>query len=182
MGDPLIKIVVTGPESTGKTELSMQLSTILGEKYIPEYARSYVERLERSYTYEDVEHIARVQVSQFKDAGRDANHVIILDTFLIITKVWFHEVFGRVPDWIIPSLENSGIDLFLLCNHDLKWIQDPVRENPGHRRKYLLERYMNEIEELGVPWEIISGTGTERIENAHKAILRHFPYLHERIK
>ena len=181
MDNPLIKIVVTGPESTGKTELSMHLSSLLGEKYIPEYARSYVEQLDRRYTYEDLEHIASVQLKQLKDAERDTNQVIILDTFLIITKVWFQEVFGRVPDWINPGLKDSGIDLFLLCNHDLKWVEDLVRENPGLRRKYLFERYMNEIEELGVPCEIISGTGTERIENAHKAILRHFPYLHNRL-
>ncbi|HEC42516.1 MAG TPA: ATPase [Bacteroides sp.] len=182
MDNPLIKIVVTGPESTGKTEISMHLSSLLGEKYIPEYARSYVEQLDRRYTYEDVEHIASVQLKQLKDAERDTNQVIILDTFLIITKVWFQEVFKRVPDWITPVLKDSGIDLFLLCNIDLKWVEDPVRENPGSRRAYLFERYMNELEELGVPWEIVRGRGTERNVNAQKAILRHFHYLHNRIK
>ena len=135
MAESAIKIVVTGPESTGKTALAMYLSRVFGVEYIPEYARTYVENLHHPYTYEDVEHIARVQDKQFMEASKHGNKIVFFDTYLIITKVWFQEVFNRVPAWIDPKLRDSEISLFLLCDFDLEWIEDPIRENPGPRRK-----------------------------------------------
>ncbi len=175
MGKHPYKIVISGPESTGKTELAVHLSGLLRADYIPEYARTYIERLERTYTYEDVEHIARVQERELKEAVRKNSRIIILDTYLVITRVWFTEVFGKVPHWIDPCLRESGIDLFLLCFYDIEWVNDPVRENPGPRREYLFNRYREEIERFGIPWEPVRGTGIERFENAGKAVQRHFP-------
>jgi len=177
-----VKIVISGPESTGKTEMAKHLAGICRVEYIPEYARTYVERLGRPYTYEDVEHIAREQERQLSEAVSRGDRIIIMDTYLVITKVWFREVYGRVPEWIDHRLEGSDIDLFLLCNYDLDWVSDPVRENPGPRRKVLFEQYRNEIELLGIPWELVSGTGPERFKNAKDAIKRHFPHIQIRIK
>jgi len=182
MEEASVKIVISGPESTGKTELAKHLAGICQAKYLPEYARTYVERLGRPYTYEDVEHIARVQQRQLSAAVTRGDSIIILDTYLIITKVWFREVYGRVPEWIDESLEGSAIDLFILCNYDLDWISDPVRENPGARRMVLFEQYRKEIELLGVAWELVSGIGQERYSNAQDAIKRHFPHIQIKIK
>jgi nicotinamide riboside kinase len=177
MKQPPFKIVVTGPESTGKTELAMFLAGTFGGTCIPEYARSYVERLDRRYTWSDVEHIAAVQERQFRETENIGGGCIFLDTYLVITKVWFMEVFGTRPGWIDEKLRESEIDLFLLCYHDLEWIADPVRENPGARREYLFNRYREEIEVLGKPYELIRGFGNERFENARRAVLKHFPQI-----
>jgi NadR type nicotinamide-nucleotide adenylyltransferase len=177
MENRLYKIVVTGPESTGKTELATFLAGAFGGTCIPEYARAYVEKLDRRYTYSDVEHIAAVQAWQFSEAVRGKTGIVFLDTYLVITKVWFQEVFGKMPDWIDRKIRESGIDLFLLCYHDLEWIADPVRENPGARREYLFNRYREEIEALGRPFELVRGSGEERFENARRAVLKHFPHL-----
>ena len=177
-----VKIVITGPESTGKTELAKHLAGICRAEYIPEYARTYLERLGRPYTYEDVEHIAREQEQQHREAVSRGDGIIIMDTYLVITKVWFQEVFGRVPYWIDESLERSAVDLFLLCYYDLDWISDPVRENPGFRRKVLFERYREEISLLGIPCELVRGIGPERFTNAQDAVKRHFPHIQMPIK
>ena len=168
------KIVISGPESTGKTELASFLAGTCAGLFIPEYARSYVERLDRRYNYDDVEHIALAQKSQLREAVQQGHRCIFLDTYLVITKVWFMEVFGRKPGWIDEELHLAGIDLFLLCYPDLEWIEDGVRENPGARREYLFERYREEIAMLGRPCEIISGRGDERSGNALRALHSHF--------
>jgi nicotinamide riboside kinase len=103
--------------------------------------------------------------------------ILFFDTYLIITKVWFREVYGHIPDWIDASLSDAGIDLFLLCYHDIEWIPDSLRENPGPRRAHLYEAYLQEIEQLGRPCEVIKGSGTERFDNAKRAVGKHFTYL-----
>jgi nicotinamide riboside kinase len=172
-----IKIVVTGPESSGKTELASFLADAFGCILLPEYARTYIERLSRPYTYSDVVHIATVQESELRNAVETKTGCLVIDTYLVITKIWFREVFGRMPDWIDGALRNSAIDLFLLCYHDLEWVEDSVRENPGERRVYLFDQYRKEIETLGVPFKVIRGRGKERFGNARRAVLAHFPQL-----
>lgn len=181
MGHDPVTIVITGPESTGKTSLAGFLGNEFGYGYVPEYARKYIEGLSRPCTYEDVEHIARMQVEQLKHIRTGNPKFIILDTFLVITKVWFLEVYGRMPDWLDRSLRESGIDLFLLCDHDIEWIEDPVRENPGDRRVYLSGLYQKEIRSLGLPLEIISGKGHERMNRGKRILLEHFPHLKDRL-
>jgi nicotinamide riboside kinase len=125
--------------------------------------------------YEDVEHIARIQQASLAEAQSSGTRIIILDTFLVITRVWFLEVFRRVPQWMDQALKQAEIDLFLLCYHDLEWIPDQVRENPGERRAYLFDRYAEEIDRYGIPCEIIKGLGQQRYNAALSAINRHFP-------
>jgi len=102
-------------------------------------------------------------------------------SILSLRNLIFSEVM-KLPEWIDQSLEGSAIDLFILCNFDLDWISDPVRENPGARRKVLFEQYRKEIELLGIPWELVSGIGPERFRNAQDAIKRHFPHIQIHLK
>jgi nicotinamide riboside kinase len=176
----MFKVVVTGPESTGKTEICKYLAASFETEFIPEYARQYIASLNRPYTFADVEKIARVQVEQLRQQREGCLPILFLDTYLIITKVWFREVYGRIPDWIDDSLAEAGIDLFLLCYFDIDWIPDPLRENPGPRRAFLYESYLKEIEQLGKPYEVIRGRGAERFRNAKMAVGRHFTYFKDK--
>jgi nicotinamide riboside kinase len=176
----MFKVVVTGPESTGKTEICKFLAASYETEFIPEYAREYVASLNRPYTFEDVEKIARVQVEQLQQKREVKLPILFLDTYLIITKVWFREVYGIIPDWIDKSLASAGIDLFLLCYFDVDWIADPVRENPGPRRAVLYESYLDEIEQLGRPCEVISGSGQERFNKARMAVEKHITYFRDK--
>ena len=173
----MFKVVVTGPESTGKTEICKFLAASFETEYIPEYAREYVSSLPRPYAFEDVEKIARVQVEQLRQHREKNMPILFLDTFLIITKIWFREVYGMIPAWIDHGLVDAGIDLFLLCYYDIDWISDPVRENPGVRRAFLYKSYLEEIKHLGRPCEIIQGSGTERFNNAKMAVENHFTHF-----
>jgi len=137
---------------------------------IPEYAREYVSSLSRPYTYEDIVHIAETQVRQLDEFADRANRILFLDTFLIITKVWFDIVFHRRPEWIGNELSRHSVDFYLLCDTDIPWVADPVRENGGNRREYLLELYKKELIDHGCEFGIVQGSGDERLNNAIRLV------------
>ncbi|MDR1544060.1 MAG: ATP-binding protein [Prevotellaceae bacterium] len=169
------KIVVLGPESVGKTTLCIELQKLLGAVFIPEFARTYVEGICRTYTYDDVELIAKQQVADFKKAVAEhsESEFLIMDTFLIVTKIWFLHVFSRCPAWLQSELEKSKIDLFLLLKPDIEWEDDPVRENP-HIREYLYDWYKAELDALGANYAEIDGFGAIRTKRAMKAVRARF--------
>jgi len=160
------RIVITGPESTGKTALAEELACHFQGLLVPEYARTYVEQLNRSYTYRDVEKIARHQIRSRNRITREYTDWIFFDTDLIITRVWFLEVYKRCPHWLDRNLHLRVMDLYLLCNNEIPWKADGVRENGGDRRAYLFERYREELESFGFRYAIIEGTNAKRYESA----------------
>jgi len=166
--------VITGAESTGKTELAGGLAGATGGSWIPEYARSYIGNLDRPYRYTDVEHIAARQLEQLNESLRHRPSWLFVDTYLVITRVWFREVFGKEPGWLENALRKMPVDLFLACETDLPWEPDPLRENPGTRREYLSDAYKTEIEALGYPWFPVTGTGMQRLKNALEILGRFY--------
>lgn len=159
-------IVITGPESTGKTELAKALAQSFHCKWMPELSRSYIENLHRPYTYADVEAIARLQINQFLEYKTTIKPLLIFDTGLIITKVWFDVVYKQCPNWLIDAIIELPKALHLLCATDLPWIPDSVRENGGKMREKLFDMYQSELQHFGFPFEIISGFGEQRLLNA----------------
>jgi nicotinamide riboside kinase len=170
----VITIVVTGPESTGKTLISEYLARSVNALLVPEFARNYISELKGKYTYADIETIARTQIDQRKIIGDKKYDFLILDTWLIITKIWFIEVYGHYPVWIDEAIANHPVDLYLLCEPDVPWISDPVRENGGERRNYLFEKYRKEINKTNTPCELISGINETRFKNALDMLKKHF--------
>lgn len=176
MEDPgrLKKIVVTGPESTGKTMLSEALAARLHAALIPEYARGYIEKLKRPYVFSDLELIARHQIQEETRMAESAgNGILVMDTWLIITRVWFDVVYAKIPEWVDEYISSSKIDLFLVCKPDLPWIADAVRENGGEMRLKLFDRYCSEIEKQGFNYEIVEGIGDARLQNALNLLRSH---------
>ncbi len=167
----LKKIVILGPESVGKTTLCNELGKRLSSVVVPEYARTYVEELKHHYTYDDVEIIARRQLADFRRATTDNTDAefLIMDTFLITTKVWFAHVYDRYPKWLQAAIEKEKIDLYLLLKPDIEWVEDPARENP-HIREYLYDRYKAEVEAIGGKYAEIEGIGNIRTKRALRAI------------
>lgn len=165
-----IRIAVTGPESTGKTTLALQLAESYNGKYIPEFARAYVEKLPRHYTYDDVEAIAKIQVDQYRSTTSGSGQLFIFDTWLIITKVWFNWVFKKTPTWLEDKILECPVDLFLLCLPDLPWVPDPVRENGGENRLKLLDLYRKELQHYGFKFVEIGGIGEARLRSGIEAM------------
>jgi NadR type nicotinamide-nucleotide adenylyltransferase len=165
----MIKIAVTGPESTGKTTLSAALAKHYNTVYVPEYARIYLEKNGPAYTYNDVEEIALGQIKSEEEITAQAIDLLISDTELIVIKIWMEHKFGKIPGWLERRISDSSYDLYLLCDIDLPWELDPLREHP-QLREYFFKVYKNELERRNYPFRIISGESDERLNSAIKEI------------
>lgn len=170
----MFRIGVIGPESTGKSALCKQLSDRYGYCYIEEYARAYVEGLQRPYTYNDVLHIALRQLEELHTpqafaAGNGEADIVLYDTELIITKVWMQYVYGNVAPEVERAIQEQPMDMYLILTPDLEAEPDPVRENLD-KREFLLEWYINEVQLTKRPYYLISGQGEARILAAIHAI------------
>ena len=168
----MIKIAISGPESTGKSMLAEALAEIYDGILIPELAREYVEQLSEPYTFADVCNIAQLQINQeleIEQQNKKGYNFVFFDTDLIITKVWFEHKFGEVPDFVTDRMKQPFIDFHLLCAPDLEWIPDPVREH-GIDREFFFDWYEKEIKQTNKPYAIIQGVGMQRLNNAMDAI------------
>jgi len=158
-----MKVFVTGAESTGKSALTIQLADHYGVVYIPEFARDYVAALDRPYNMEDLGIIAKKQIAQInKNKGKK---LIFFDTGLVITYVWYEYKYGHVPVWLSQALKEMGEGQYLVCEPDLPWEADPLRENP-HIRDELHSRYIELISSLGFEWKAVNGSGNKRLARA----------------
>jgi nicotinamide riboside kinase len=163
-------IVVTGAESTGKSELTRQLGAWFSAPLFPEYAREYLEKSDVHYTREDVEKIAIVQKRQMESALTLKTGLVIFDTWLIITKVWFEVVYGEAPFWIHEAIVSAPVGLFLLCDTDLPWEADPLRENGGEMRNILSEKYRKNLLNYEFNFRTVTGHGEKRLQHALQII------------
>lgn len=159
-------IVITGAESTGKSTLTEALASHFNVPFIPEIARKYVENLDRKYNFQDVENIAKDQIETLSKYIDSDYPYIFVDTWLIITRIWFKKVFGKTPEWLEEEISQTKIDLFLVCDIDLPWVYDPVRENGGEQRKILHNKYITDLKELNFHYKIITGKKEGRVQNA----------------
>lgn len=171
--DNIRKIAITGPESTGKSELAKGLAQHYNGGFVPEYAREYIDLLDRDYTQEDILVIAQNQLEREQEVLEKSREFLFADTELIVTKIWSLHKYGRCHPWIEAEIVNHTYDLYLLCDVDLPWQYDEQREHP-HLRNFFFEWYKRALDEYGFPWYIVSGTGKERLENAITIIDNHF--------
>lgn len=163
-------IVITGAESTGKSTLTKALAQHFNSPSVSETARTYIENINRKYTYDDVEIITRKHINRLDELKKENHNYIFVDTWLIILKVWFEVVFNKPPDWLIESISKIKIDQFLLCDTDLPWIPDPVRENGGKNRLILQKKYIDNLKNYQLHYNLISGTLEQRIKKAVQII------------
>ncbi len=94
---------------------------------------------------------------------------LFCDTEFIVYKIWCDDKFGKCHPWILDMIRSHTYDLYLLCNTDLPWEADPLRENPDDRDR-LFKLYKQELEDRKLPYVIISGSGKVRLNNAIKAV------------
>ena len=167
------KIAITGPESTGKSFLAEKLARHFHTWWVPEFARVYIDHLDRNYTYDDILFIAKSQKESESVAINMAKSFVFCDTDLIVTKIWCEYKYGKCHQWILDNIENSNYDLYLLLNIDLPWQPDAQREHPDSRKE-LFELYLEELKSRRLPFEIISGVGDERLQNAINIIEQKF--------
>jgi NadR type nicotinamide-nucleotide adenylyltransferase len=167
------KVVVIGPESTGKSTLCEQLARYYNTSWVPEYAREHLLQHGTEYTYDDLLTIARGQVAleeSYIDKAVNAK-VLFIDTDQYVMKVWCEFVFGKCHTWILDQITKRKYDLYLLCNIDLPWVKDILREYPDlASRQQLYNIYKSILSNQSVPWTEISGNYDERFQKAIHAV------------
>ncbi|MCX6306470.1 MAG: ATP-binding protein [Bacteroidetes bacterium] len=168
------KIAITGPESTGKSMLAEQLAGHYDTTWVPEYAREYLELLGAPYQEKDILLIARGQLSAEASKLGHASNFLFCDTELLVTKIWSDVKYGRCDPWITEMIDAHPYDLFLLCDIDLPWQFDPLREHPD-QRQFLFDLYFNELKNRKLPFAVVHGTGPGRLKNAVE-IIENFPF------
>ena len=158
------KIIVTGPESSGKTTLCKALSIHFKIPYSEEFARGFLDQLDRNYTQSDLLKIARGQLQSELNSQ-------LLDTDLITIKIWSEYKYGSCDKWILDQIEKQKTEkrFYLLCRPDIPWETDRQRENPKDREK-LFKIHKKELENLGHDYFIVEGKN--RIENSIVKILK----------
>ena len=171
----LKRIVLIGPESTGKTILCEKLAQHYHSVWCPEYAREYLIVIGRKYTYDDLLLIAQNQVELAKEYTKDAVakkvSTIFFDTDMYVMKVWCEVVYGKCHPWILDQIKEQQTDLYLLCKPDIPWIQDDLREYPDLKiRERLYAIYKETLNKQYAPWIEITGNYDKRLEKAVKAV------------
>jgi len=169
------KIVIIGPESTGKSTLCKELAGHYQTAWVEEYAREYLLKNGNIYTFENLLDIAKGQVEREQLAvgnGLLANKsMIFIDTDMYVMKVWCEYVFEKCHHWILNRIAERKYDLYLLCNVDLPWVKDELREYPDLKsRQKLYHHYKDMLINQQVPWVDISGNYEERLEKAIRAV------------
>ncbi len=159
------KIAITGPESTGKSWLTKQLAAHYQTFFVPEYARDYLTKLTHPYTIDDVVEIAKGQLHIQEMMERLADNILFSDTEMLVCKIWTEFVFGSTPELIHQAFVKQRFDLYLLCDIDLPWEFDPLREHP-EQRSTLFSLYQKYLIDYGLPYEVIKGKGIERLQCA----------------
>lgn len=168
------KIAVTGPESTGKSDISAKLARHYNTVWVPEYARNYLCKLNRDYRQDDLHAIALGQMQSEKETLPSARRFLFTDTEMTVIKVWSVVKFGVCDPQILEFQHKQNYGLYLLMDIDIPWEYDPLREHP-HLRQDIFSLYLDEMKRMNYPFEIISGSGDERLKNAIAAVERHFP-------
>ncbi|RAU83799.1 AAA family ATPase [Pontibacter arcticus] len=165
----MLKIAITGPESTGKSTLSQKLAAHYQTAWVPEYARQYIGHLGRAYTLKDIEAIARGQLALEAETAQQARKLLFCDTDLLVLKIWSKHAFGHCPDWIEEKLQQQAYNLYLLMGVDLPWEPDPQREHP-HLRQFFYDWYKRELQQLGVRFVEITGHEQAREQLAQEHV------------
>jgi len=172
------RIVITGPESTGKSTLCHQLAERYQTIWVPEFARQHLLENGMNYSYEDLLFIARKQL-ELEDAmaAKAKNNLLFVDTDMYVMKIWCEFVFGKCHQWILDQIALRKYDLYLLCNTDLPWTEDELREYPDlQSRLTLFHLYKDNLMHQHVPWQEISGNDHERLGIAVAQVNRLLAY------
>ena len=176
------KIVIIGPESTGKSTLCEKLAAHYKTAWVQEYAREYLLKNGTNYTFENLLDVAKGQIvneetiinswqeTHNSEIG-NLKSPIFLDTDMYVMKVWCEFVFGKCHQWILNRIVERKYDLYLLCNIDVPWVKDELREYPDLViREKLYHHYKDIMVNQNVPWVDISGGYEERLQKAIAAV------------
>lgn len=169
MNKVIKKIAIVGPESTGKSTISLQLAKHYQVPWVAEYARFYCAALTGPCTLQDEINMFHGQVALEESVLASAQtDFIICDTTFITVKIWSDEMLGKTPQIVLDAIKSRSYDFYLLLDIDLPWQDDPLRDFP-HKRAHFMQVWHQELKAINANYQVISGTET-RLQNAICAI------------
>lgn len=163
------KIILTGPESSGKTTLAKALSRALNVAWVPEYARQYLTEKNGNYHYDDLREIAQGQLEMEIRFSKLESDFLILDTSMLVLKIWSEQKYRKADPYIVNRLALEKNAIYILCEPDIPWQADPLRENENDRND-LFEIYKTYLEINKCTFAIVSGSEKNRIKIAMELV------------
>lgn len=170
----LLRVVLFGPESTGKTTLAQLLAAHFNTVWVPEYMRSYFEKKwqgqKGTSVIEDLIPIAKGQMALENELARKANRILFCDTDLLELKVYSEYYFeGFCPPEITKSAFENRYDFYFLMYIDTPWQPDNLRDKPTER-KLMFAAFEKALQEAGKPYAVLKGTKDERLKKAIRIV------------
>lgn len=165
----LNKIVISGPESSGKTTLFNDLCNSYSLIGVSEYARDYIGNLKRSYSYDDILLIADKQYKNEQILLKSKEPFVLTDTDLLTLEIWCEFKYNKCHPFIKDKLRANLPNVYLLCHPEVPWEYDSQRENPNDRMA-LFEIYKNKIKSLGVDYQVLKGDRLTRLRHTKRII------------
>jgi NadR type nicotinamide-nucleotide adenylyltransferase len=170
----LVKIVLFGPESTGKTTLSELLARHYNTVWVKEFARNYLQEKwnneRKTCEHDDLIPIAIGQMNMENKLAKKADKVLICDTDLLETKVYSEEYYGGFVD---PELDKAALenqyDLYLLTYIDTPWEADDLRDRPEQRQE-MFDSFENALKKYNRNYITLKSDVKTRLEKAITAI------------
>ena len=170
----VIRVVLTGSESTGKTTLGNELARHYDVALAPEFVRSFAEEHGGVIRFEDHGPIARGQMQledDFIARARGARPLVLFDTDLLSTVVYCKHYFGQCPRWIEDTARERRPDLYLLCEIDAPWVADGVRDR-GEQREEMQALFRAAVVASGASYLSLHGDIDARMAQATTAVDR----------
>ncbi|WAG80948.1 AAA family ATPase [Metapseudomonas furukawaii] len=157
-------LVLTGPESSGKSWLGAALRDSFGGLLVGEYVRHFIDREQRDTCYADIPAIARGQLEWEDHARAEAPPLLVLDTHLLSNILWSRKLFGDCPEWLEEALLSRRYDLHLLLSPEgVPWVGDGQRCQPALVDRLAFFRESQAwLEANGQRYEILGGDWGQR--------------------
>jgi NadR type nicotinamide-nucleotide adenylyltransferase len=170
---PLARVCLTGPESTGKSVLAQRLAEWAGTEWVPEASRVYAERKAAPLSASDVEPIAREHIALADAAAKRAHlrgaTLLILDADLLSTVVYARHYYGSAPAWVERRERERRADLYLLCDVDVPWVADGIRDRPENREA-MFALFARALARRHAPVVRVRGGWDERWDTAREVV------------
>ena len=169
-----LKIVLYGPECTGKTTLAKELASYYKTNWVPEFARDYLQKKWNEKgevcSLEDLPIIINGQRALEKKILKKSREIIFCDTNVVVTQIWSQTHFnGYCCPEILKAAKDSNYDFYLLTDIDVPWQKDDLRDRPNDREK-MLNIFREVLERYNFPYKFISGNIKNRLKASIKVI------------